>query len=441
MLRSLSVCFFFLCPLYLFSMNDLEEKTFAELIGPKSPDYEVIDTTASAVWEKYKESAADDAKRLQEHKKMEIHYNGKVMRYGMKKVGKKDDNGIPLYIALHGGGGAPARVNDSQWNHMKVYYLSSVKQGIYIAPRGITNTWNLHFVNDSYAMYDRLIENMILFEGVDPNRVYILGFSAGGDGTYQIAPRMADRWAAANMSAGHHNGVSPRNLYNVPFLIQVGARDTAFKRHHEGVNYGQKILKFQKMENGGYLHKVNIHAGRGHNFLDNHPKEPMQKIMANPLQWKNTGKSAYKDENTNAIRWLSQHVRDPLPKRVIWDLKTGADRSAKELWKSNARGKRSYWLGLKDKAEGEIIASYDKKANSVKVEKAVSGMIIYLNQKMLNLNSEIKFDVEGTKLALKPDQSVKNLAITAQERGDINYMFEGAVIVNKKDGKWEIEDF
>ena len=38
---------------------------------------------------------------------------------------------------------------------------------------------------------DRLIENLVVFEGVDPNRVYLLGYSAGGDGVYQLAPRMA----------------------------------------------------------------------------------------------------------------------------------------------------------------------------------------------------------------------------------------------------------
>ena len=43
-------------------------------------------------------------------------------------------------------------------------------------------------------MYDRLIENMILFENVDPNRVYFLGYSAGGDGVYQIAPRLVEKY-------------------------------------------------------------------------------------------------------------------------------------------------------------------------------------------------------------------------------------------------------
>ena len=55
---------------------------------------------------------------------------------------------------------------------------------------------------------------MIVYEGVDPNRVYLTGFSAGGDGVYQITARMNDRFAATNMSAGHHNWVNFENLYN-----------------------------------------------------------------------------------------------------------------------------------------------------------------------------------------------------------------------------------
>ena len=60
---------------------------------------------------------------------------------------------------------------------------------------GISDTWDLHFQEDSYPLYDRLIQNMIYTCNADPNRVYLLGFSAGGDGVYQILPRMADRFA------------------------------------------------------------------------------------------------------------------------------------------------------------------------------------------------------------------------------------------------------
>ncbi len=43
----------------------------------------------------------------------------------------------------------------------------------------------------SYPLYERLIEAMIVLYNADPDRVYLLGFSAGGDGVYQVAPRLA----------------------------------------------------------------------------------------------------------------------------------------------------------------------------------------------------------------------------------------------------------
>lgn len=419
-----------------FAMDELKDKNYADLFSPALPYVEIYANTAPRVWEMYTDAVKEDKKRLSEHKKKEIRYNKKIMKYASKKVGEKDANGYPLYIALHGGGGSPARVNNSQYEHMKVYYLNSVKKGIYVAPRGVTNTWNLHTVKESYALYDRLIENMILFEDVDPNRVYIMGFSAGGDGTYQLAPRMTDRWAAASMSAGHPNGISPRNLYNLPFLIQVGAYDKAYKRHHEAVKYGQRIMAHQQQEKGGYPHQVNIHFGRGHNFLDNHSKEIPQKIMVKPVEWMKTGRSAIKNENTNAIRWLSKHVRNPLPKRIVWDLKTRAPRSALGLWTSPARGNRFYWLGYDKKSDKEVIASYAPKSNTVKIEKAIDGLRVYLNQKMLNLKVPVLFDIEGQQLKLTINASIRNLAITARERGDENYLFEGLVIITKKDNKW-----
>src|SRR4029079_9553156 len=74
-------------------------------------------------------------------------------------------------------------------------------------------------------LFTRLIEDMIVFEDVDPNRVYIMGYSACGDGVYQLAPRMADQLAAAAMMAGHPNEASPLGLRNIGFAIHVGALD------------------------------------------------------------------------------------------------------------------------------------------------------------------------------------------------------------------------
>ena len=90
---------------------------------------------------------------------------------------------------MHGGGGAPRRVNESQWeNQIKLGKAYKPAAGLYVAPRAPTDSWNLWHEGHIDPLFDRLIQNMIVFEGVDPDRVYLMGYSAGGDGVYQLAP-------------------------------------------------------------------------------------------------------------------------------------------------------------------------------------------------------------------------------------------------------------
>ena len=83
----------------------------------------------------------------------------------------------------------------------------------------------------------------VAFEDVNWNRVYLLGYSAGGDGVYQLAPRMADRWAAAAMMAGHPNETSPLGLRNVPFVLQVGGLDSGYNRNRVAMEWEKKLGK------------------------------------------------------------------------------------------------------------------------------------------------------------------------------------------------------
>jgi poly(3-hydroxybutyrate) depolymerase len=57
---------------------------------------------------------------------------------------------------------------------------------------------------------------------IDNNRVFITGYSAGGDGIYHVASMMADYLAGAAMMAGHPNRADVYNLRNIAFSVQVG---------------------------------------------------------------------------------------------------------------------------------------------------------------------------------------------------------------------------
>lgn len=125
------------------------------------------------LWQHYQQDQRHYQRR-QEHDSDGLNANGQVLRFVKAILGDALPDGYPLYIGLHGGGGGSASINDQQWYHMQYYYKASICAGIYVPPRSIGNTWDLHFQPESYVLLERLIEYMILFENVDPDRVYLL---------------------------------------------------------------------------------------------------------------------------------------------------------------------------------------------------------------------------------------------------------------------------
>ena len=226
------------------------------------------------------------------------------MPFYYKVFGEKPKGGRSLYISMHGGGGAPARVNDGQWENQKRLY--QLEEGVYVAPRAPTNAWNLWHQSHIDGLFSRLIQDLIVFEDVDPDRVYIMGYSAGGDGVFQLAPRMADRLAAAAMMAGHPNETSPLGLRNLPFTLYMGGKDAAYKRNEVARQWKEKLAKLQKADPAGYVHSVVIFPEKGH-WMDR--------------------------EDAAAIPWMAKHHRNRLPKRIVWK-------------QDDVRHARFYWLAV-----------------------------------------------------------------------------------------------
>lgn len=86
-----------------------------------------------------------------------------------------------------------------------------------------------------------IIRGFVFNKLVNPNKVFITGYSAGGDGVYHLGPMMADSLAGAAMMAGHPNGSELYNARNISFSIQVGGQDDAYERNTHGRNYIEKM--------------------------------------------------------------------------------------------------------------------------------------------------------------------------------------------------------
>jgi len=296
-------------------------------------------------------------------------------------------NGRSLFISMHGGGGAPKSVNDSQWrNQVQLGKSYRPAEGIYVAPRAPTDAWNLWHQAHIDTFFDRLIENFVVLENVNPNRVYILGYSAGGDGVYQLAPRMADRWAAASMMAGHPNEASPLGLRNVPFAIQVGGNDGAYKRNTVAAEWGKKLDDLQKDDPKGYTHFTEIHAGKPH--------------------WMGL-------EDKKAIPWMEKFTRDPLPQKIVWR-------------QDDVTHTRFYWLARpkEEVKRGQTLVAERAGQTITLASTNAQTVTVLLNDAMLDLDRDVVIRAREKELfSGRVPRTIATLARTLGERGDTNLAF------------------
>lgn len=312
------------------------------------------------------------------------------MPFEYKLFGDAPADGRSLFISMHGGGGAPKAVNDQQWENQKRLYKLS--EGVYVAPRAPTNTWDLWHQSHIDAFFDRLIENLVVFEGVNPDRVYLMGYSAGGDGVFQVAPRMADRFAAAAMMAGHPNETSPLGLRNLPFTIHMGGKDAAYNRNQVARQWGEQLAKLREADPKGYEHWVKIYDDKGH-WLDR--------------------------EDASAIPWMAKFTRQPFPSRVVWK-------------QDDVLEPRFYWLGAPEdqrKARSEVTAQAEGQTIQVQATE-VQRISIRLHDRLVDLDEPVQITSAGqTLFSGRVPRTIAAIATSLAERGDPRSVYRSEVTV------------
>lgn len=215
-------------------------------------------------------------------------------------VGGKKKQKQPLLIGLHGGGAGEGDGQSaaSQWSG------ASGKGCICIFPT-VTNKTNVAWNSEREELYVlELIERAKRTFMIDTNRIYMVGHSMGGFGTWSIGSNHADKFASLSANAGGvpielserwvERGFLP-NLFDTPIFYFHSVDD-------ERVPYDQLVpvdnlmkqleKEFSKWKL--YKHQFQSYTNIGHGF---------------PSDW-----------NTNRIlEWVLKYKRDPYPSYVIWE--------------------------------------------------------------------------------------------------------------------------
>jgi transglutaminase-like putative cysteine protease/predicted esterase len=305
------------------------------------------ETHAKTAWDQH--AALLRIERRPELDDLAIKADGHELRLLRKDFGEAPASGRSLWISMHGGGGAPKEVNDQQWqNQIRLYEPA---EGIYIAPRAPSDTWNLWHRSEIDTLFARLIESATVLWDVDPDRVYLMGYSAGGDGVYQLAPRLADRFAAAAMMAGHPNDASPLGLRNLPFAIFMGGNDAAYNRNAVAQSWVDQLASLQAADPQGYHHFARIYPGLGH--------------------W-------MERKDAEGVPWMAQHTRNPWPTKVVWN-------------QGNTPHTRFYWLSVpKTEAVKGRTISTSVEGQTITLTADAPGQIdLLLHDQLINLDAPI----------------------------------------------------
>lgn len=299
------------------------------------------------------------------------------MRFDYRVRGAKPAAGYDLYISMHGGGEAAASVNDQQWQNQISLYQPP---GIYLAPRAPTDAWNMWHRDHIDAFFDRIIHLAVAMQEANPNRVYVMGYSAGGDGAYQMTPRMADRWAAGAMMAGHPNNASPINLRNIGMTLHMGGLDAAYSRNTLVVDFGRQIQRLRDADTAFYKYQVKVYPDKPHwmDLLD-----------------------------AEALPWMAGFTRKPHPKKVVWQQDTTVGSPIALIdpkVKDPPTQWRFHWIGRPDRkvSPRQARLTAEIRGQEVHVNEAnLDSVEVWLSDDLLDLDKPVAVFWKGNKVAEK----------------------------------------
>jgi predicted esterase len=347
-------------------------------------------------WETYKAASIHSAAKA-DYESKQARYAKYVSAYTVKEVSTKPKDGWPLFIAMHGGGGAPKEVNDSQWEIMKRYYKDHPEQGgyLYLALRAPNDSWNGFYDVYVYPLIENLIRQFLLFGDVDANKVFIMGYSHGGYGAFAIGPKIPYRFAAihASASAPTDGETTGKTLRNTIFTHMVGDLDTMYGRYDRNIKFSKQIEEWRGERKDIYPVTFQLIKGNGHGGLPDRDK----------------------------IKDMYPAVRNPVPTELTWLM---TDKVVTNF----------FWLQTSSPGKKrEIDATCKENSLTVTTTTNVSAATVLLDSRLVDFAKPLRLEVNGKTSSRKIQPGLLVLCQTLMERGDPELAFTARLDLELKE--------
>jgi hypothetical protein len=324
----------------------------------------------------------------------------------------KEDAGFVL--GLHGGGPGVGDANEARGNWPVKGLAAAYPQAV----RLDGDAWNtVH--GERFAL--TILEFAKLDLGVDPDRLYSVGFSMGGTGSWFLAGRWPD-WLAGAIPAHGVIMAAPRaqladpaeveslqhgllpNVRNLAMYWYTGTRDVncmpgTYRYAHA------RLLELAAADPTGYQQqRFTLHEGLDHSFP--------------------------KGEPAAGLAWIAEQRRDTFPTTVVWEYAAlpfplGAHGDPQERLVQ----REFYWLECADPSDGmRVRATRDGARFDIAVERrarGTSGFALWIAPSMVPPGTEIVVTSKGEELYRgTPTSSFETLFSTYDARVDRSMVFD-----------------
>lgn len=195
----------------------------------------------------------------------EYTYSNIILPYREDKIRQGTDEKSSLVIFLHGGSymgsDNTSQVNSYGIDEIAGYLEQKQMNSILLIPQcDSSRLWNETEAVNGIVMSEVLkhwIDDYVETHNIDKNRIYILGASAGGAGTWRMASDYSNLFAAAMPVASSPIMISEKNLANTPLCVVVGDSDKISEPNIVGLftkkiqNFGGEIM-YSILENSNH---------------------------------------------------------------------------------------------------------------------------------------------------------------------------------------------